>query len=301
MSNPKAHHLVPQYYLRGFTTRSNANQIWVYEKSGREPYLTNIRNVAVETHFYSVTDATGVMDPSREIELNEEVERPANPIVDKIRARQPITLDEKLVLAEYMSVLLKRGNKTRDRLIRNAPDNADRVWAKVSQEIDEAIAEDPSRTEHFEEMRRQGEMIVEEFKRKPSKQALLAPISTSLAVWLGLMTWKFLTFDKGIPFLTSDSPIIYTESLGLRNADTEVIWPISSTVALWTMKGVSEPDGYLATTEQVVREINRMTVRSAYRSVLSPISAVWIRNMVTSASNRASKPIDWMKLRHRIK
>jgi hypothetical protein len=76
MPVPKAHHLVPKEYLRGFTTTSNPEQIWVYEKSGHAPYLTNICNVAVETHFYSVPDASGAMDPALEIELNEDVEKP---------------------------------------------------------------------------------------------------------------------------------------------------------------------------------------------------------------------------------
>jgi uncharacterized protein DUF4238 len=217
MPVPKAHHLVPKEYLRGFTTTSNAEQIWVYEKGGRPPYITNIRNTAVETHFYSIPDDAGEMDTTLETQLNQDVEIPANPIIAKIRAGQPITPDEKLALAGYMSVLLKRGNKTRDRVTRNAPETAEKVATEQNQRIDELIAQDLSRAEQGEIVRKKVREVIEEYKVNPPKQALLAPVNTSLGGLLSAMNWQFLTFDRGIPFLTSDSPIIYTEALGLRN------------------------------------------------------------------------------------
>ena len=64
------HHIVPRFLLRGFASHKVGDETyaWVY-RAGREPFNTNITNIAVEGHFYthknrsnvddSITDAEG--------------------------------------------------------------------------------------------------------------------------------------------------------------------------------------------------------------------------------------------------
>lgn len=54
MTNPKNHHYVPQSYLRRFST--DGSQIYVFDKFKQHQFVTNIKNVASETHFYNLSE-----------------------------------------------------------------------------------------------------------------------------------------------------------------------------------------------------------------------------------------------------
>lgn len=63
------HHYVPQAYLKRFATDSNTDQIIAYEL-GKDPYRTNIHNIAGQRDFYTFTNhETGERDSSLESAL----------------------------------------------------------------------------------------------------------------------------------------------------------------------------------------------------------------------------------------
>jgi hypothetical protein len=49
------HHFVPQNYLRRFAIEGKPNQIYAYEFN-KEPYVTNVRNVAGQKDLYTFED-----------------------------------------------------------------------------------------------------------------------------------------------------------------------------------------------------------------------------------------------------
>lgn len=69
-------HYVPQYYLRGFSLPDDPSLIWMYDKYTGRATLAAIDKVAQQRDFY--TDDV-------EEWLTEEIERPANMALDKIR------------------------------------------------------------------------------------------------------------------------------------------------------------------------------------------------------------------------
>lgn len=64
------HHYVPQGYLKRFGTEKNLEQIVAYEV-GRNPYVTNIHNIAGQRDFYTFTNENGAKDSAMEDALAE--------------------------------------------------------------------------------------------------------------------------------------------------------------------------------------------------------------------------------------
>ena len=56
MSIPRAHHYLPQFYLRGF---SREDRLWVYDRYKNEYRNQTPKNIAVERDYYTVTDENG--------------------------------------------------------------------------------------------------------------------------------------------------------------------------------------------------------------------------------------------------
>lgn len=57
------HHILPRFLLRGFASHTVGNETyaWVYRAS-REPFNSNVTNIAVEGHFYTYEDRSDVDD-----------------------------------------------------------------------------------------------------------------------------------------------------------------------------------------------------------------------------------------------
>lgn len=115
-------HYVPQAYLKGFSDPGTPDFIWVYEKGSGRSFRTNVKNAAVETGFYP--------DDVEEA-LNEEIEIPANGVLEKIRRQEIVTPDEKLILSLYMGVMLKRVPRHRERQADLLPEVKERVFEEL--------------------------------------------------------------------------------------------------------------------------------------------------------------------------
>jgi uncharacterized protein DUF4238 len=79
------------------------------------------------------------------------------------------------------------------------------------------------------------------------------------------MTWQFLTCGSGQVFLTCDNPVFYFEEIGIGKPYSEVTVPLSSQIALWANWRQDLKEGFVPTTSQAVKEINRRTVTRAAR------------------------------------
>ncbi len=73
MTVPKNHHLLPEFYLRGFCNqilheaedhKSNASRcrVWIYDRTQDQWRERGVKNVAVEKHFYSADTPEGGRD-----------------------------------------------------------------------------------------------------------------------------------------------------------------------------------------------------------------------------------------------
>jgi hypothetical protein len=92
-------HYVPQYYLKGFCSAATPATLSRYEKGSRKILTTTTKNLAQQRNLYPA-----------EVEefLATQIEQPANAVLDRIRDRVPLAVEDKAVLASYMMALLKK-------------------------------------------------------------------------------------------------------------------------------------------------------------------------------------------------
>lgn len=105
-------HYIPEYYLNGFSDSLNSSNIWVYEKGSKRIFPSTIKNAANENNRWPA---------SIEKYLANQIESPANPILDKIRNRQSLTQGDKDTLSAYMVVMLQRVPRGLERTRSKAP------------------------------------------------------------------------------------------------------------------------------------------------------------------------------------
>ena len=93
---------------------------------------------------------------------------------------------------------------------------------------------------------------------------------------LNNMTWRFLVIESEPAFLTSDNPVFYFEGMGLNKPESELSFPISSNIVLWSTWRQDLPEGYFQTNKQVVKEMNRRMAQNASRYIFYASEKKWI-------------------------
>ena len=268
-------HYLPKYCLDGFTDSPTSSNIWVYEKGSNQIFKRPIKTVASENKRWP---------KSTEKYLANQVEEPANPVLDKIRNRQPITQGDKDVLSAYMVVMLQRVPRGLERTKANAPAVLGQIFADLNKEILRLIEENPSEKDvlqkRLQELPSLKSKYENEFPMEVWYDALTPDSLPRLRAILPAMRWVFLTSDKRQPFLTNDNPVFFFESLGIGKPESEITFPISSTVALWATWRTNLVEGYTAAKDTIVREINRRTASAATRYVYYSKEAQWVVSLI---------------------
>lgn len=160
------HHYLPQYYLKGFSETVD-NMLWAYEKGSGKKFNTQIKSLANINDFYS---------HETEQYLANDIEGPANEVLDKIRGRHLINDDDKNTFAKYMAVMWKRVPRGKEDLKKMAPRIADGIAKKLSSDLDNAIAKNPQNAEFIEKRRKEIDDIVSTYAVNPPKDIWLKNI-----------------------------------------------------------------------------------------------------------------------------
>jgi hypothetical protein len=259
------HHFVPQAYLRAFEDPLQPGMIWVYPRSAG-PRIASIEKVAQSSGFY---------DPSDEADLNAIVERPAFPLLDRLRTGEAITRDEKHVVAVYVATMVHRvpRNQARgeDVMPKALADAAARVLEYVRQLADARGLTPERRNYLLQQVDSAREVVAADLS--PQVQAQLRspwPSSAVVEAVFG-MTWRVLLASSPEAFITSDNPAVFFASRGLGNPDSEVILPLSP---LRCLHGCRQPSAggdlsFLTPEKEIIREMNRRVAREATSVILS--------------------------------
>lgn len=276
-------HYVPQYYLSGFSP--DGRSIWVYDKVQERKFGTQIKSIANENSFYS---------PEVENYLANCVEGPANGVLKKIRQKEAITQRDKETLSAYMVCMMKRVPQGRSRVKKFAPSVANRIGAKIDEKLKNATIAEPSRAEFFEKRWAEVQEVLERFSRELPKEIWLTNIpperSPQTLAALSRMTWRFFVSDRGPSFLTSDNPVFYFTTLGIGRPQSEVTFPISSTIALWaTWRQDIDEVHFIPAKESVVKELNRRTASLATRYMFHSKNEPWVLSLLTRATWRLNR------------
>jgi hypothetical protein len=284
-NDKKLHHITPRYYLRGFTHPSSPGEICFFEK-GKPPHCAPVDVVGAENFFYAFTDREGRRDSNTvENYLADVIEGPAKPVLDKVRARQPITASDKMIMSRYIAAMLTRVRRHRERLEELYPKVVEGLAAQLEREVDEAIAVTGPDNEARLRKRQDEIRVIMDVLRSGTPDWLKAfAVSHKYAPIINDMTWVLFTRTGSSGFVTSDNPVIFPEDIGLKNKTEardllELVFPISTNVALWATWR-KHIEGYLGAGEQIVAEFNRRVVRSSTRFVYYGTTPRWVRSLV---------------------
>lgn len=268
-------HYVPQHYLKGFCSAATPAILSRYEKGSRKVLTTTTKNLAQQCDLYPA-----------EVEefLATQIEQPANAVLDRIKERVPLAVEDKAVLASYMMTMLKRVPHALTRLEEAAPKAMESVLGELDAAIANWIAEDPSKAEILTKRRDEARQICARYEASLPREFwydLIPPETAPRALAaLGAMTWRFLTFDQEPEFMTSDNPVFFFEGIGIGYQHSEVTFPISKNIVLWATWRTDLEEGFFPTSQRIVREINSRTVSAATRYVFYSQKVKWVVSFV---------------------
>jgi len=268
-------HYLPQYYLKGFT-EADDHMLWAYEKGTDNKLNTQVKNLANITNFYS---------RDTEQYLANEIEGPANAVLDKIRTRASINDDDRNAFAEYIAVMWKRVPRAKDDLKRMAPRLADKIGNRLNGDLDHAIAEGSRDVKFIESRRREIDDILTKYAEDPPDDIWLEnmpPERTPRIVRaIKEMTWVFWESNEAPAFLTCDDPVFYFTEMGIGKRESEISFPISSHIVLWATWRVDLPHGgFIEASSQIVKEMNRRTAHNAGRYIFHSRDENWIQSFI---------------------
>jgi hypothetical protein len=257
-NRPKAHHYVPQFYLRYFSTLRKADQylLWCFDKQTSNIYNTNPKNAAQQIGFYEYPYKKGIrrsiegflanMDARFEVALNAVCRRPTMATVGQ----------HKEALADFLGCQMLRTPMTRDNFLAMV-EGANKKLA------DDGVAlpipsDDELRTQHVD-----------------------AILNTTPLMAYGLqqLKWVFLHNATDTPFILADNPCFRYNSqntapysgLGIASPGIQILTPLTPTlVLLMCDPGVYTPKGEnIDVQPDLVEFINRGQVLTAQRYLFS--------------------------------
>lgn len=276
-------HYIPQYYLEGFTESPDSSNIWVYEKGNSRIFRTSTKTAANENNRWP---------KSVEDYLANQIEAQANPVLDKIRSRQPISQSDKEALSDYMIVMLQRVPRGLERAKEIAPEVQDQVFENVEKEIKRLIKAYPSKKNLLQNRLQELDVLKlqyeNEFPMEVWYQIIKSDAFPQIRAILPTMTWVFFVSSKKQRFLTNDNPIFFFEGLGIGKPESEITFPLSSNVTLWAT-WLNSKEGYIPAKDAIVREINRRTASAATRYVYYSEEAQWVVNLANKKKFRLNK------------
>lgn len=284
MNNPKRnHHVTPKLYLKGFVTKAGDPHIWVYErgkpynpgndKIKNNPYSDLIKNAGVERDFYADPKEDGTQDFETFENKLESLEKPADSIFQKLRARQLICDDEKLAFATYIILMYRRvasaREKIKERLAKETYEPTVELFQKAN------LPDTP-------ETRAELKKIAERLAQKPGydiqthNRITAATPDSFLIEVLQKMTWNFYVSTANHAYLTNDNPVFISDKFGLGKNISELSFPISTDVALVASWNKTTKGGFSEAAPQYLKELNRRTISKASKYVYFAKKEEWV-------------------------
>lgn len=266
-------HYTPREYLRGFTKKENPNQIWAYNNDGN-CFEVSIEKIAQENDMYS--DDT-------EAFLTQEVENPANILLNKLREKELLERNERNIFSKYMYNLISRTPDSYSDYIENASGLIEELRVDEVEEINKIIDQNEGDIEALEKVKNGINKILDEFKENPPKEIWENSINPNLSERtvpaLSKMTWIFF-YEEYDCFVTCDRPLFYFKSLGIGNKNSEITFPISSRIVLWGSWRSDLKEGFYKAKIEVIKTINYRTLSNVYRHAFFCSKKDWISKAI---------------------
>ncbi|PLC06026.1 hypothetical protein CY658_02965 [Variovorax sp. RO1] len=262
------HHYVPQYYLRGFAVSTS---VWVYDKQRKAHFRTQVKSTGNERGMYSA---------ELESFFSEKVEGPANEAISKARDRQGLDEKEREALARYLAFFWQRVPRGRDRAISKIPQVADEVETEIIDGLTLAATEQPDLSDQVSGLKKRVKEIIRRHRDQPSadlwRGAMLLNKDPRIVEAVATMNWQFAVSDTA-QFLTCDNPVFFYENEGVGRPQSELSFPISSSVTLVASNCRKSPEGrFFRADAKLVTNLNRRTAHNAQRFAFAQRDEPWI-------------------------
>jgi hypothetical protein len=229
--------------------------------------------------------------------LTHQVENPGNVAIKKLTAGQTISSDERIQLAQYIGVMIKRVPATRRLAEKLAPSALEGVFSDIRKHLEVLAKEHQINPEVLSERLFQIDAAKKKFQQKlpPEAEKVIRSPWPSLEVLqlIFAMTWRILESSGPQLYITTDNPAFFFSSYGLKGALAELSFPLSSTHALhgcWQSNGFDL--SFLQATKNGVKEINRRLASGAERLAFYHKPAPWLLTILGKETPYLSR-IGW--------
>jgi uncharacterized protein DUF4238 len=284
------HHFVPQRYLQNFNDPRQAGFIWLHDKRKGSFRLASIEKVAQSKGFYS---------PEIEAVLAKDVENPGNTVIQKLIRNAAITPVERLQLAYYIGVMLKRIPASRRRAREMIPEVLADVVANLREQlvaVADTVRADP---DQLARRLREVDAMERKFNVQPPANVVAQirepwPSEGILRALFG-MTWRVLVSSGPQFFVTTDNPAFFFRVYGLAKVESELCFPLSRTHVLHGSWQAAESDlVFLRVKQSIVKEINRRLASETERLAFYHKPAPWLLSILAKTQPYLST-IRWDK------
>lgn len=293
ITKKKRHHYIPRFYLKGFIDPNNEPYIWVYEKGSSNIAKATSQNIGVQKNFYSFNMPQTDKDSDTLEDLFAELEGLVAPIFQKVKARENINEQERILFALFLAFTMTRVPNFRKNVETVAAEHIKKiivVYASNAKRFRSLIEKTVCKDEQISaEVLREFALDANRWdvKVKPEFSLAMMGLALDLVPIFNSMKWMFLIATDDYKFVTSDNPLFYFDpthnptflrGVGLLNKNVELTFPISKDLAL--LGTWENLEGYVQINNNRVKAINRRTVVSAKRFVFSSQKSDGFNNLV---------------------
>lgn len=155
-------HYIPQYYLKGFASSPDLTKIWVYQKGSDVGFSAGIGQVANENNRWT---------SKVEDHLANNIENPANKVLDKIRNREKLDQQNRNLLALYITNMYLRVPQGLNRMKEHAPEILDEIHTETRDTIYKLLDQHPEKTEILNRRLIELPEIISKFKEEFPRSA----------------------------------------------------------------------------------------------------------------------------------
>ena len=279
------HHWIPQFYLRGFCSRTEANsRLWTYDFKSKKAFFPNPRNVGSARDFNRVDiqdlpiDALETAYSGFEAEVNEAIQG-----MVESNGGFPNSETRNLII-NFIALLAVRNPRLREQQV----DFKKSTSAKIMQ----AVLSSKETYEHYvQKAKAEGDIDVDnntsyeealaletsgDYKVEVSREFLIrqeVKLHDTLLTWLGRRFWMVVRLrSEAASFITCDHPVcLRTTSLskGLRfgygHKNTIVLFPLTSEMFL--VGKFDELSPSMEADERFVARLNTVVMSQSERQI----------------------------------
>lgn len=291
MTERSHQHYIPQFYLRGFVDpccpKRHEPFVWVYNRGCATPRRRAPKNIAAESHFYSVGRENGKKDTKVE-EMLSLLESNTAPLWGELdNPARTLSSNEQSIIAEFVACMSNRVPATRARM-----NTAVNETSKMMLRVLAAHYDDLSESQRQETGLSREDLIQavnDDSLRFESSQSMhvqtMLYVVPRLTPIIRQMKWAFLHSPPQHAFITSDQPVTLVNpqippqmggsGFGVRGI--EVTLPVSIRVCmLLTWEG---PVGHVDIDQNKVSQINRQTASLAHQRAFASAQLSWLGDL----------------------